>query len=232
MIVAGEVIPATGHTPGEPADVVAPTCTEDGFTGTVTCAVCGEELDEGAVTPATGHIFDEPEDAVPVSCLWIGHTGTRVCQVCGQTFEDELLPMAEHDFVNHECTICGWREPGLYIDGELAMTWDEMIANDFFILGADGTRVQGVLGECEMGTLVISEDVEYLGTLRNNTISELWLPRTLTGLVDPFLGNESVTRLRLFFPKERFSDRQYNRNRGLKEIVLMDGTVTEFVKPK
>ncbi len=55
-VEAGEVIPATGHTPAEEVvNAKDATCTEDGYTGDTVCTECGEVIEEGEVIPATGH---------------------------------------------------------------------------------------------------------------------------------------------------------------------------------
>ncbi|MBE6974201.1 MAG: hypothetical protein E7436_01750, partial [Ruminococcaceae bacterium] len=59
---------------------LAPTCTEDGFTGNVFCSDCGKQLSNGVAIPATGHTFGD------VTYAWSedysAYTATRAC-ACG-----------------------------------------------------------------------------------------------------------------------------------------------------
>ena len=71
VLVAQEVIPATGHTVVTDEEK-APTCTETGLTEGSHCSVCNEVLVSQEVIPATGHTYD----AVT--------TGNNVCTVCHQ----------------------------------------------------------------------------------------------------------------------------------------------------
>lgn len=50
------------HENTEVRDAVAPTCTEDGYSGDIYCADCGKLLQEGTVIPATKHADDPFSD--------------------------------------------------------------------------------------------------------------------------------------------------------------------------
>lgn len=78
-------------------EVVAPTCTEDGYT-TYHCTVCGYEEEHTNIVPATGHNFDKDEDwhnwhfveeyvtvdgeRVLVNVCENGGMRVRVCETC------------------------------------------------------------------------------------------------------------------------------------------------------
>ena len=89
MLVAGEVIPATGHTVVID-EGVAPTCESEGRSDGSHCSACGMILAPQEHLPATGHAFGpwiveklatETEDGKIV----------RTCENCGLT-ETEILP--------------------------------------------------------------------------------------------------------------------------------------------
>ncbi len=83
-----EIIPATGHS-FENTEYVAPTCTEDGYYISGTCANCGEDL-AGKVIPALGHSWEVETEA---TCE---HPGLKVCTVCGET---DVIPQLPHSYV-------------------------------------------------------------------------------------------------------------------------------------
>lgn len=56
------VTPAVGHVPVTEIEAVAPTCTQDGHTAKVVCAICREVLEESEPIAAPGHHFDESND--------------------------------------------------------------------------------------------------------------------------------------------------------------------------
>jgi len=64
----------------------------------------------------------------------------------------------EHTFdANNICTACEWMVPGLYIDGKLQFTWDQMIANNYVSVD-DKNRLNGVVKSL-YGRLVVAEGV-------------------------------------------------------------------------
>ncbi len=89
-VISEEVLPATGHTPGEPV-VVDPDCDTEG-SSTVSCEVCGEVISE-EVLPATGHTPGEPEVIEDATCDGTGVTVIR-CEVCDEILETLDAPPA------------------------------------------------------------------------------------------------------------------------------------------
>lgn len=85
------VIPATGHTAGDPV-VVDPTCASKGYTE-VLCTVCGARL-EYEETEMTEHDPADPV-TVPPSCDTPGYTET-VCTQCGEILSHEDIPALGH----------------------------------------------------------------------------------------------------------------------------------------
>ncbi len=119
VIVAQEVVPATGHNyDGEDADctaakictvcgaqleaalghdykavVTAPTCTEQGYT-TYTCSRCGDSYVDDHVD-ATGHAYETVVTAP--TCTEKGYT-TYTCSVCGDSYVDDHVDATGHAY--------------------------------------------------------------------------------------------------------------------------------------
>ena len=83
-----DLVQPLGHSP-ELKDAKEATCTEDGFTGNIVCAVCDETMEIGKVIPATGHTFSQWEVTVEATCFTDGEK-SRTCEVCGET-ETEVI---------------------------------------------------------------------------------------------------------------------------------------------
>ncbi|MBQ7475121.1 MAG: S-layer homology domain-containing protein, partial [Clostridia bacterium] len=97
ILVAQEVIPATGHTE-ETIPAVPATCTESGLTEGKKCSVCGEILVAQEVIPAAGHT-EETIPAVPATCTESGLTEGKKCSVCGEILvAQETVAALGHDW--------------------------------------------------------------------------------------------------------------------------------------
>lgn len=90
--VKSDVLEATGHVEvakeGKPA-----TCTEDGFSESRECSVCGVTLTEATVIAAAGHVSIEVE-AVEATCTENGHTSGFVCEICGEGLQNTKVTEA------------------------------------------------------------------------------------------------------------------------------------------
>ena len=128
VIVAQEVIPATGHTEVT-TPAVAATCTEAGSTEGKACSVCGETIVAATVIPAKGHVEVVIAGTAP-TCTSAGVSDTIYCSTCGETLQAQTaIPATGHsisyiyeDEDGHieECTICYYStyEPHAYVNGE------------------------------------------------------------------------------------------------------------------
>lgn len=76
----------------EKTTVVAPTCTEQGYT-IYTCTACGETVKADFV-PANGHSYEE--SVVAPTCEKDGYTN-HVCSVCGDSYVADYVDAAGHD---------------------------------------------------------------------------------------------------------------------------------------
>ena len=100
----------------EKTTVVAPTCTEQGYT-IYTCTACGETVKADFV-PANGHSYEE--SVVAPTCEKDGYTN-HVCSVCGDSYRDNYVDAAGHQYTltvtaptctaagytTHLCSVCG-----------------------------------------------------------------------------------------------------------------------------
>ena len=98
VLVAQEVIPATGHT--EVTDeAVAATCTETGLTEGKHCSVCGKVITAQQTIPATGHT-EVTDAAVAATCTETGLTEGKHCSVCGTVITaQQTTPATGHSYV-------------------------------------------------------------------------------------------------------------------------------------
>lgn len=109
------------------------------------------------------HTLGEPSGVVEASCLQQGYTGDRECSVCGEIVEGEIVAKLEHSYENGACTVCGWREPGLYQGDERLMTWDELVDNGYVVADQEGGRRLKYIADSLYGTLVVAEGVQQVG---------------------------------------------------------------------
>ena len=72
------------------------TCTEDGLTDGLYCAICEKEFEPQQVIPAPGH-KEVTDEAVAATCTEDGLTEGKHCEVCGEVFtEQETVPALGH----------------------------------------------------------------------------------------------------------------------------------------
>lgn len=135
-----------------------------------------------------------------------------------------------HQYVGNTCSVCGWMKPGLYVDNELVMSWDEMVEYGYLTVreyqknlytmyehGPEGPclMLESNQGNFLMGTLVIDEGIEYIDGnsyqgFRNDTLKEVWLPRSIRALGSYLLwNNTSVTDVRLFCELEEIPEKAF-----------------------
>ena len=198
-VSVGEPIEKLPHTPGEPQNAVEATCTQEGYTGNIYCSVCGEWLENGEDIPRVPHTLENVTGAREASCTREGYTGTGTCAVCGEVVEGETSPRLEHTMVDGVCSVCGWEEPGLYVDGELEMTWDELAEGGYIELDDDGATLKGV-HEGLYGRLVVSEDITAYGNVAFNgsQLEEIWSPCTVPETNGAFGGARELKTVRFF----------------------------------
>lgn len=103
--------PAEEECKHEETETVAhkdPTCTENGYTGDVTCTQCGKIVEEGQIIPATGHDYSKTEVTEP-TCTTMGYT-KNICVHCGSSYRNSFIVALGHNYENGTCTRCGEAE--------------------------------------------------------------------------------------------------------------------------
>ncbi|MGN0801854.1 MAG: leucine-rich repeat protein [Candidatus Faecivicinus sp.] len=203
LIEQGETIPMTEHTPEEERyRVYEPTCTDEGSTGVLVCSYCNAVLEEAEVIPALGHTLGDPEGVVEATCLKAGYTGDQTCTVCGQIIRGEVVDKLEHDYVDNVCTICGWRVPGLYLNGNLEFDWDELVASNYVQLKEKDEKyslisvVPSLYGELIVGENIISVSNNCF---EDSLLTAIWLPSSLQSLGGEVFQNATELKEVRFF---------------------------------
>ena len=114
--------------------------------------------------------------------------------------------------VDGTCSVCGWEEPGLYVDGELEMTWDELAAGGYIELGDDGATLKGV-HEGLYGRLVVSEDITAYGNVAFNgsQLEEIWSPCTVPETNGAFGGARELKTVRFFGDLQELNYQMFQR---------------------
>ncbi|HIV00205.1 MAG TPA: InlB B-repeat-containing protein, partial [Candidatus Stercoripulliclostridium merdipullorum] len=125
----------------EQTDVVAPTCTAEGYTE-YTCTECGRKY-RADVVPAIGHDWDAGEVTSEATCTTDGEK-TYTCVSCSET-RTEAIPAAGHDWDAGEVTT----EATCTTDGEKTYTCASCSETRTEAIPATGHHyVDGVCTEC------------------------------------------------------------------------------------
>lgn len=230
MIEKGEVIPATGHQPGERYHVVEPTCTREGYTGGLDCAICYRTIEEDQEIPALGHTWGELYGVVEATCQQEGYTGDRDCTVCSATEQGEVVPKLAHDFTDGVCTACGWLVPGLYSEDQLLMPWAELVGNEYVrVDGADNSRLR-YIADSLFGTLVVDDSILEVGTGdplcfgRESRLEAIYLPSSVTAIrTDAFRYCSQLKEVRFFGPVQTIHGGAFRDCVALESFDIPEG---------
>ncbi|MDE7281660.1 MAG: dockerin type I repeat-containing protein, partial [Ruminiclostridium sp.] len=116
---------ACGHPKNkcELINVLAPTCTEEGYTGDTFCTDCKTITEVGKVIKAAGHSYKD--EVTAPTCTEGGYT-KHTCTVCGSSYTDSKTAAAGHSYgtwqtvkaatctaegsEQHTCSKCGNKE--------------------------------------------------------------------------------------------------------------------------
>ena len=92
-----EIIP---HTP-EVFYFYEPTCSEDGYTGDIKCAVCWKDLEKGTTIPMlTDHAWEAVPEwrMVEATCTTNGYEQGYRCKYCW-TYKQDMIPAIGHNYI-------------------------------------------------------------------------------------------------------------------------------------
>ena len=154
----------------EKTTVVAPTCTEQGYT-IYTCTACGDELKADFV-PATGHSYEE--SVVAPTCEKDGYTN-HVCSVCGDSYRDNYVDAAGHQYTltvtaptctaagytTHLCSVCGHS----YVDSIVPATghsYEDTVTAPTCTAAGYTTHTCSVCGDSYIDTIVPATGHDYV----------------------------------------------------------------------
>jgi len=193
VLVAQEIVPATGHVNTTTTTVDA-TCTEAGSV-TVTCS-CGEVVST-EIIPATGHTYGEPAwtwdlEAEPVTC-----TATFTCTVCAAP-EEGANDIADR-VVTEDCAVeeknctdatCG--KDGSVVYTATVEFGDQTYANDSEAVTIPSTGehsyVNGVCDVCGDQEVKLTQFIKSVSVDLGNSLA-------LKFIIDPDLNDDGVLEL-------------------------------------
>lgn len=158
------------HTHSYAESVVAPTCTERGYT-LHSCA-CGDSYKDGYVD--AGHTV-VADDAVDATCTSTGLTQGSHCSACGEVFaEQRQIPLKDHNYKDGVCTDCRTHAPTqnlIYtkVDGGYELTGTGFLKDtEIYIAAVYENEPVISIGECvfsghEITSVTIPDSVTSIG---------------------------------------------------------------------
>lgn len=227
LLEEGEVIPMVEHIPNaERSYAREATCTREGYTGELYCSVCNRWLEDGETIPVTEHALGEPLNAIEVTCLADGYSGDCVCSTCERTIKGEVIPKLEHSYdADNTCTVCGYKVAGLYIDGQLQFTWEELKNNAYVELD-EKNRMRSIVKSL-YGTLVVEEGVTmyYDDMFKASALNVVYLPASVDHLDSAMFADNPALEAVYWFGNGAGGVDSYcfSGCTGLKTVVLSSG---------
>ena len=99
-------------------EAVAPGCETVGATAGEKCIhECGMIVSGCEEVPATGHT-EVKDEAVASTCIERGKSEGSHCGTCGKILqEQESLPLADHNYVDGVCSVCGDEDISAVVPG-------------------------------------------------------------------------------------------------------------------
>ena len=111
-----------GHTPTEDFDVIAPTCTQKGYTE-YNCSVCEMTYKDDYVN-SLGHTYEVIETIQP-TCTQSGYT-KYLCTVCNLEKNSDYTSELGHNFINNICVNCSKEINSLTLNDSAKVTITEL----------------------------------------------------------------------------------------------------------
>ena len=109
------------------------------------------------------------------------------------------------------------------MDGELEMTWDELVEGGYIELGDDGATLKDVQ-EGLHGRLVVSEDITAYGNVAFNgsQLEEIWSPCTVPETNGAFGGARELKTVRFFGDLQELNYKCFSGCVKLESVVIPD----------
>ncbi len=155
ILLAQEIIPATGHTSSDWIVDKNATCTEDGSKHKE-CSVCHETLETEKISAAH---TPEVIVATPATCTQPGMSGGTMCSICGEALEEpEIIPAMGHSYGDDaKCSVCGEEQPEISISKFNAIASaleDKTATEEKYLVSGVITKVTNT----EYGNMYIKDD--------------------------------------------------------------------------
>ncbi len=178
--------------------VVAPTCTEQGYT-VYTCTACGDEVKADFV-PATGHSYEA--SVVAPTCEKDGYTN-HICSVCGDSYRDNYVDAAGHQYTDtvtaptctasgyttHTCSVCGHS----YVDSIVPATghsYDAVVTAPTCTNAGHTTHTCSVCGDSYVDSIVLATGHSYEAVVTAPTCDKMgYTTYTCSACGDSYVGN-------------------------------------------
>ena len=225
-LASGEYTEKLEHTPGEREYVSEATCTSSGYTGDLYCAVCGDWMESGEYTDYLPHTPGETANAVEANCAHDGYTGDSECTVCGSNVYGEVIPKSEHNFADNTCADCGWMKAGLYIDGVMQFSWEEMLNNSYVTVNENNGLTS--VAKSLYGLLVVEEGV-YMNSdslFEGCMLNGVYLPASVDKIrYRMFYMSTDLEEVRCFGPISYVDSYAFEGCTSLKSFDVPEGTV-------
>ena len=144
--VAQTEIGALGHDL-QAVEAVAPGCETVGATAGERCIHegCDVIVSGCEEVPATGHT-EVKDEAVASTCIERGKTEGSHCGTCGKILqEQESLPLADHDYVDGVCSVCGDEDPSADPSNGSSTDENNGSSNSSGCFGSIGGAFSGVI---------------------------------------------------------------------------------------
>jgi hypothetical protein len=163
----GEQTPNGNHTHNYVATVVAPTCTQQGYTKH-TCA-CGEEY-LSSYTKAIGHQWEQTEEVLP-TCLTGGYT-LFTCTVCNESLKNSV-EILNHTYSADTCLTCGNLLPTQGVVYELSAD-----ATHYTVVGLEEVAPAQIVIAATYQGLPVTE-IASQAFLNSNALQTVYVPTTV-----------------------------------------------------
>lgn len=224
IIEYGESIERLEHANFEYRDGYEATCTSNGYAGDKYCADCGDWLEYGEYIEKTAHTPGELTGVTEATCAAPGYTGDGYCTACEAFVEGQSIEKLDHTYENGVCAACGWKTAGLYIDGQLAFTWEQLVQNSYVTVNEEN-GLTGIVKSL-YGTMVVEEGVflDANGIFESCQLEGVWLPSSVTWIPrNTFSNNTTLGEVKIFGRLDGMDDNAFTNNTAITHFDIPAG---------